>query len=92
MSTRSTSSVEARAGGVVTPWAAIFDTEPGRVTMRFSAPLRAIGLTPDGARKLAAKLLLLAETADCGTGGTFSAPSEGLEPCPVVELHPEHAS
>ncbi|HEX9621518.1 MAG TPA: hypothetical protein VF989_15345 [Polyangiaceae bacterium] len=46
------------------PWAAIFDTAPGRVTLRFSAPLRAIGLTPDGARRLAAKLLLLAESAD----------------------------
>lgn len=77
-------------------WAAIFDTAPGRVTLRFSAPLRAIGLTPDGARRLAAKLLLLAETADTGTVGTFSAPAEGLEPesepCPVFELHPEHAS
>ncbi|HEX9620007.1 MAG TPA: hypothetical protein VF989_07735, partial [Polyangiaceae bacterium] len=96
------------------PWAAIFDTAPGRVTLRFSAPLRAIGLTPDGARRLAAKLLLLAETADrecgcaetypqlrpdatshgpgCPRSGTFSAPAEGLEACPVVDLHREPAS
>jgi hypothetical protein len=66
------------------PWAAIFDTAPGRVTLRFSAPLRAIGLTPDGARRLAAKLLLLAETAD--------VPAPEPEPCPVVDLHPEPAS
>jgi hypothetical protein len=74
------------------PWAAIFDTAPGRVTLRFSAPLRAIGLTPQGAQRLAAKLLLLAETADRGDVGTFSAPAVGLEPCPIVDLHQEPAS
>ena len=66
------------------PWAAIFDTSPGRVTLRFSSPLRAIGLTPQGARRLAAKLLLLAETADI--------PAPEPAPCPIVDLHQEPAS
>ena len=45
-------------------WAATITAADGRVTMRFTTPLRAIGLTPEGARQLACKLLLLAESAE----------------------------
>jgi hypothetical protein len=54
-------------GGLVVSaesWAAIFDAHDGRVTLRFSSPCKSIEVTPEGARRLAAKLLLLAESAE----------------------------
>ncbi|HEX9619804.1 MAG TPA: hypothetical protein VF989_06700 [Polyangiaceae bacterium] len=54
------------------------------MTLRFSSPVRAVKLTADGARRLAAKLLLLAETADAGDVGTFATPAGAIEPAPCI--------
>ena len=63
-----------------TPWAALFETEPDRVTLRFTSPLRSIALTADSARRFAAKLLILAEAAEQDGAGT------------ATKIHPAAAS
>lgn len=46
------------------PWAARLVASDGRVTVTFSRDIRVIGLSADTARQLAAKLLILAESAE----------------------------
>jgi hypothetical protein len=45
-------------------WAARMHVDADRVTLTFSSPVRCIGLSAGGARQLACKLLLLAESAE----------------------------